>query len=62
MVRVQVSNPANGDRTMEQEMVVDTGAYMSVLPRPVLTKLGIRVVDRRTFGLAEVISMKLAPS
>lgn len=34
-------------------MVVDTGAYMSILPRSVLEGLGIRPVTRRSFGLAD---------
>lgn len=53
IVRVHISNPSDGEKPIEQEMIVDTGAYMSVLPRDVLTKLGIRPVTRRTFGLAD---------
>ncbi len=52
-VRVRVSNPSDGGKAIEQEMVVDTGAYMSILPRPVLERLGIRPVTRRSFGLAD---------
>ncbi len=53
IVRVQISNPSDGEKPIEQEMIVDTGAYMSVLPRNILVKLGIRPVTRRTFGLAD---------
>jgi clan AA aspartic protease len=52
-VRVQVANPSNGEHAIEQELLVDTGAYMSVLPRAVLEQLGIRPVTRRPFGLAD---------
>lgn len=52
-VRVKVSNPSDGGKAFEQEMVVDTGAYMSILPRSVLEGLGIRPVTRRSFGLAD---------
>jgi predicted aspartyl protease len=47
-----VANPVDGTQFTEQEMVVDAGAHMSVLPRALLEKLGIRPYVRRTFVLA----------
>lgn len=53
IVRVRISNPSDGVPPVEQELIVDTGAHMSVLPHAVLERLGIRPVTRRTFGLAD---------
>lgn len=48
-VRVRVANPSRPRRTEEIELLVDTGAMLSVVPRPVLQGLGIKSVDKRRF-------------
>jgi predicted aspartyl protease len=39
-------------------MIVDTGAYFSIVPAPVLRKIGIQPHDRETFELANGRSVK----
>ena len=48
-VRVRVANPSRPRRTEEIELLVDAGAMLSVVPRPVLQSLGIRPLDKRRF-------------
>ena len=43
-VRVTVAAPASPDRSEEIELLVDTGAMLSVIPRPMLERLGIEAV------------------
>jgi len=52
-VRVRISNPADGERFIEQDMLVDSGAYFSVVPRSVLENLGVKPRVKRTFVLAD---------
>ena len=52
-VRVNVAAPGSLDRSKEIELLVDTGAILSVIPRPMLERLGVTPVDRqkvRAFG------------
>ena len=52
-VRVNVAAPGTPDRSEEIELLVDTGAMLSVLPRPLLERLGIEAVytqKARVFG------------
>jgi clan AA aspartic protease len=52
-VRVNVAAPGSPDRSEEIEFLVDTGAILSVIPRPMLERLGVMPVDRqrvRAFG------------
>ena len=43
-VTVTVAAPASPERSEEIELLVDTGAMLSVIPRPVLERLGIEAV------------------
>ena len=52
-VRVNVASPGTPDRSEEIELLVDTGAMLSVIPRPLLERLGVTPVGRqrvRAFG------------
>jgi aspartyl protease family protein len=61
-VTVKVGNPANGRRTEEVRCLVDSGAIYSLVPRPVLRRLGIKAHSTREFVLAngDAIRRRLA--
>jgi clan AA aspartic protease len=52
--KVRVSNPRQPrKRAAEVEVLVDTGAIYSVLPRPILETIGVRPIGREEFTLAD---------
>ncbi len=51
-VRFTISHPIDLDRSAEVELLVDTGALNSFVPRPILEDLGIPRQFRREFRLA----------
>lgn len=53
-VRTQftVCHPVELERSVQVEMLVDTGALISVVPRPTLESLRVPVQFRRSFRLA----------
>ena len=51
-VKVTIRNSEEPDRKEELEMVVDTGAMYSLVPRHILENIGIRPLERRVFTLA----------
>ena len=61
-VAVMVGNPANGRKAEEVRCLVGSGAMYSLVPRPVLRRLGIKPHSTREFVLAngEVIRRRLA--
>ncbi len=48
-VPVKLFAPSNGQEPIEVEMLVDTGAIFTVVPRPVLEQLGIQSRGTRLF-------------
>jgi predicted aspartyl protease len=52
-VKVRIANPSEPKRGSELLLLVDTGATLSSIPRPVLESLGIAPGMTRTFLLAE---------
>lgn len=48
-VTVAVSNPASRQPEEQIELLVDTGAMLSVLPRALLEQLGVAPIERRRF-------------
>ncbi len=52
-LEVEVGNPANPDITERIEFLVDSGAIYSVVPEPVLAKLGIKPLTTEEFILAD---------
>jgi len=51
-LRFTVSHPIEPDRSADLELLVDTGAMDSIVPRTVLEGLGVRPRFRRTYRLA----------
>ena len=51
LLELQVGNPARPDRTETLELLVDSGAIYSVIPAPILRRLGIRSLGREEFRL-----------
>lgn len=58
---IRVGNPADGAEPVKVQCLVDSGAVYSLVPREILTRLGIRPHSRREFILAngEVVERDL---
>ena len=52
-VPVKLFAPGNGKEPVEVEMLVDTGAIFTLVPRPILAQLGIRPSGKRKFKTIE---------
>lgn len=52
VLEIDVGNPANHDVTENIEFLIDSGAIYSVVPTPILEKLGIRPLGEQEFRLA----------
>ena len=50
---IEITNPSNLDLTEEVELLVDSGAVYSVVPRNILENLGIRPHAEQQFRLAD---------
>ncbi|MGD0695869.1 MAG: aspartyl protease [Terriglobia bacterium] len=53
ILELEVGNPANPDITEKVEFQIDSGAIYSVVPTPILEKLGIRPLAKQEFRLAD---------
>ena len=51
-LEIEVGNPANPKKTQALEFLVDSGAIYSVVPTPILKKLGIKPIAKEQFILA----------
>ena len=51
-LEIEVGNPANPQKTQSVEFLVDSGAIYSVVPTPILKKLGIKPIAKEEFILA----------
>lgn len=51
-VSVRIANVADPSRSFELEMIVDTGAYFSIAPAPLLRRVGIEPYRRERFSMA----------
>jgi|SRR3990172_6121202 len=51
-LKIEVGNPAKPAITEKLEFLVDSGAVYSVVPTPVLRRLGIKPLVKETFRLA----------
>jgi hypothetical protein len=49
---MELANPANPTVTETVKFLIDSGAHYSLVPRPVLERLGIRPMRMETFHLA----------
>jgi len=52
VLQIEVGNPSNSSITESVEFLVDSGAIYSVVPRPILEKLGIKPIGKEEFRLA----------
>src|SRR5262245_58398804 len=55
---VRLTNPAAPGRSTEVDMIVDSGAVYSVVPTPVLERVGIAPYATETFSLADGRTVK----
>lgn len=53
VLELEVGNPANPDVTEKLEFLIDSGAVYSVVPIPILEKLGIKPLAEQAFRLAD---------
>jgi clan AA aspartic protease len=53
VLEVEVGNPARPEVTEKVEFLIDSGAIYSVVPTPVLERLGIRPLMQQEFRLAD---------
>lgn len=53
VLEVEVGNPATPEVTEEIEFLIDSGAIYSVVPTPILERLGIRPLTEQEFRLAD---------
>ncbi len=52
VLEIEVGNPANPEVTEKIEFLIDSGAIYSVVPTPILERLGIRSLAEQEFRLA----------
>ena len=52
-VNIEIANPSELSMTETVELLVDSGAYLSVVPREILEGLGIRPHSERRLRLAD---------
>jgi len=52
VVRVRICDPEKPESCHELELLADTGAMYSIVPKEILEKIGIRPFGRRVFALA----------
>jgi predicted aspartyl protease len=53
VLEIEVGNPATPETTEKLEFLIDSGAIYSVVPTPVLQRLGIRPLQEQQFRLAD---------
>lgn len=52
VLEIKVGNPANPEVTEKVDFLIDSGAIYSVVPTPILEKLGIKPLAEEEFRLA----------
>ncbi len=55
---IEIANPAKPEITEKLELLIDSGAVYSVVPTPVLEKLGIKPLVEEEFRLADGSKIK----
>jgi len=53
VLEIEVGNPARPEVTERVEFLIDSGAIYSVVPTPVLERMGIRPLAEQVFRLAD---------
>lgn len=57
-VTLRVKNPKDESRSIEKEFLVDSGATFTVVPKPILDKIGIKPTGEQKFVLADGRTVK----
>jgi clan AA aspartic protease len=57
-IRASIANPARPKRSVRVRFLVDSGAFYSVVPKPVLRRLGIKSRRTKSFILADGTEVK----
>jgi clan AA aspartic protease len=57
-LKVEVGNPATPEKVETVEFLIDSGAIYSVVPAPILEKLGIKPLTEEEFRLANGETIK----
>ena len=52
-LEIEIGNPANPEVTENIDFLIDSGAIYSVVPTPILKKLGINPLTEQQFRLAD---------
>ncbi len=58
VLEIEIANPAKPEITEKLELLIDSGAVYSVVPTPVLEKLGIKPLAEEEFRLADGSKIK----
>jgi len=53
VLEIEIGNPANPEITEKIDLLIDSGAVYSVVPAPVLERLGIKPLTEQEFRLAD---------
>jgi len=53
VLEIEVGNPARPDVTQKVEFLIDSGAIYSVVPAPILKRLGIQPIAEQVFRFAD---------
>jgi len=57
-IRAIVSNPTDRTRARELKFLVDSGAIYSVVPKSILSEIGIAPIEMESFSLADLSQVK----
>ena len=57
VLEIEVGNPANPEVTEKFEFLIDSGAIYSVVPTPILERLGIKPLAEQEFRLANGVKI-----
>jgi len=53
VLEIEIGNPANPEVTEKVDFLIDSGAIYSVVPIPILERLGIKPITEQEFRLAD---------
>jgi clan AA aspartic protease len=57
-IRAIVSNPTDRTRARELKFLVDSGAIYSVVPRSILSEIGVAPIEVESFSLADLSQVR----
>lgn len=53
IAKIKIENIFNGKKSKEMDFLVDTGAFLSIVPKEVLKDIGVIPKQRKSFTLAD---------